>query len=288
MLNKINPPIFIIGISRSGSKFYQQLLNSNSEICIAPEMNFYFPLKKDLRDVILKNIHLGSAKIVEEIYKSPLKSTLKDIISNYDEVELINQIQKNGECNVENIFKSILELYSKSKGRKIYGAKFPIHNSKLYFLNKNFPSAKIIFIIRNPFDIAYSDLTKKIHRIKNKKSSFLTNNIFLLKLIFPFYIAFEWTQMLRNYKRYKEKFGVENSVLLKYEMINSKPNIIVDKIAKLLDVPTSKFDLNKIERVDSSKNNIIFSEIPRFYIKYQNFILKILLNNRLREYNYKI
>ena len=70
-------------------------------------------------------------------------------------------------------------------------------------------------------------------------------------------------------------------------MIESKPNIIVDKIAKLLEISPSKFDLNKIQIVDSSKKNIISHKISRSYISISKFLLKTMLFCRLKKYNIK-
>ena len=285
-MSNSNSPIFIIGISRSGSKFYQQLLNSHKDICIAPELNFHFPLKDDVRDIILNNKTKSTAYIVDELYKSPLKSSMRDVLSKFTKDELVKLIDESGQCTLKNCFQSILKLYAIKNKKIIYGAKFPVHHSNVNFLYESFPKSRFLFLIRNPINIAHSDIIKKINRINSYNSSFITQNITLLKFIFPFYCAIEWYRLIINYNKTVIKLGHKQVILLRYEDISLDSQTILNQISLLLNKKAETFNLNVIKKVDSSYLMSLPNNVSNVYLKYMDLVLKIILYRTMKKYKY--
>tara|TARA_B100001057_G_C22786716_1_gene925881 strand:+ start:732 stop:1604 length:873 start_codon:yes stop_codon:yes gene_type:complete len=276
--------IFILGIARSGSKFYTQLLNSHQNICIAPELNYHFPIKKDLRDIVVAHKSKGLLYIIDQIFKSELKNTITDVLNVIKKKKMEDEVRNIKNFNSYFLLKIILKLFSYEKGKKIYGAKYPVHFSNFDLLENNFFNAKFIFIIRNPFEIARSDIIKKARRIKKKKSTFIINNLFIFYLVYPFYLSFEWFRLVRTFEVKLKKLGHEKILLCRYEEIKNNSYDLLNKIAVFINQDSKSFDLNKVKQVDSSRNHNNF--ISPIVYKYMNFVISVLIKNKLKQYNY--
>ena len=55
-----NSPIFIVGFSRTGSTLLQNLLNTYTEVCIAPELHIHWPTR--LHNDFAINIQTASGR----------------------------------------------------------------------------------------------------------------------------------------------------------------------------------------------------------------------------------
>lgn len=149
MEKQFKGPLFIVGLSRSGTKLIRDLLNRNTQICIPDEESVFLP-------TILSNSSLTTSETIERIQKSMFVHRFKDI-----QIPNIEELNKYADTSsklgvVEATFK-----YYGIKGRNwnnnlIWGDKTPTYLRHIDLIKTHFPNLKVIHIIRDPRDRALS------------------------------------------------------------------------------------------------------------------------------------
>lgn len=141
-------PIFIIGVGRSGTTLLRLMLDSHSHIAIPPESHFFVPYyrKYKVRDLGGKQEVL---EVAQQILSEP-RVRRWDLAIHPEQLDLRN-------CtNLPAIIEEIYRLYAKKCGKEIWGDKTPIYSQYIYMLEKMFPTARYIHIIRDGRDVALS------------------------------------------------------------------------------------------------------------------------------------
>lgn len=146
-------PLFILGAPRSGTKLVRDTLNQSAEISIPIHETKFIP--KILEICNSNNSDPSSlVRIIKnsEFYDAHLKEG-----SNFKLDNLFLDLS-----DPTNILRSIAKESDRSRGiedRRIWGDKSPFMELKLEILARSFPSAKYIFVIRDPRDV-YSSMHK--------------------------------------------------------------------------------------------------------------------------------
>ena len=148
--------VFIIGIARTGSKIYRNILNEYSEINVLNEMHFLAPrwVRKDFRYYFKK--YLGDIKtktdvsnLIDLMYSGTLNGTfwtteswdvsgVQNSIIGIDKDKLKNEIF-DSTMSYKEIFKILLEQHTIARNKKRGGAKFPVDITYVPKLMKWFP-----------------------------------------------------------------------------------------------------------------------------------------------------
>lgn len=286
---RILDKVFILGMSRTGSKFYMQLLNSHEDIFIAPEMLFKHPFKMDLFTIIEKAIKESKTDfdtITNCIFESNLKDTSISTINLIERNEFNSKLKILKEFNPFTIFDLILSLAAENKNKRKYGAKFPVHHSYLDEVKKNFKASKILYLIRDPRDIYTSDSSKKKKELENKRSNFPVKGFFL-KFAVLLYTIKEWESSMSTYEKFIDKLSEKDIRLFKYENILINQVKVVNEIAGFLDIDMMKLSVDQLKIVDSS-----FDKIPslnRWKTELnllEKFIFKLLIGRKMKSYGY--
>ncbi len=144
-------PLFIVGLSRSGTKLIRDLLNRNERILL-PGIETHF-IPKMLLDKESK-IEQLYAEVEDSLFvkRIPEKEWPK-----YETLDKISSIRSNSD-----LVEAFLKYYALQQGEKewdkavIWGDKTPSYLRHLNVLNENFPDCKIIHIVRDPRDRALS------------------------------------------------------------------------------------------------------------------------------------
>ncbi len=168
---EIENPIFICGMPRSGTTFLTHLLDasgyfSSFKYKYLPfytipifwsyfNQLFYFA-KKESKRIHGDNINVGldSADSFEEII-------WKNNLHNYDEKGFWSHISEENEKNLIIKLESYIKKVVRLGNQRNYISKNNNNAFRLKFLLRKFPSSKILFVIRNPIDLAYS--SAKVH-----------------------------------------------------------------------------------------------------------------------------
>lgn len=282
-----NSPIFIIGVSRTGSKFYMQLLNSHKEIFIAPELMFKHPQKKDMFSALNEELkQLDNRSLTDTIYNLNLKGSYKSTIGLVPSDILIKHLNKDEVKNPYDVLNIILQLAAQSEGKKIWGAKFPIHFSYTNELLKEINNCLVLFLTRDPRDIYTSDYTKKSKEKRTTGNKFPIKG-YLLKPAVLFYTIWEWRRSLNVYDQLQKSKDHDRVQMFKYENIISQKENVVKDIANFIDESPEAFSTKEMKIVDSSFSKKL--ELNRWKKKLsliEKLIFKIAVGRKMKKYGY--
>lgn len=172
MDNTFSGPLFIVGLSRSGTKLIRDLINRNDFVSIPEGESHFLPklLKKNLT-VEKAHKYIADSLFIKR-YKYVTFPTL-------DKLKEINPIK-----TVEELIESVLKFYALNgsidwSNEVIWGDKTPLYLRSIDILKKHFPNSKVIHIIRDPRDRAISvkrTWGKSMYRTTEKWRSELENS----------------------------------------------------------------------------------------------------------------
>jgi len=143
-----NSPFFIVGCGRSGTTLLRTLLNRHPAIAIPLESLFIIDYLRVQDRYDLK--YLNSLVIREpELEEWGISVSVEDL---QDSVSVPRMISK------------LHEIYAESKGKSRWGQKTPRFVRYLDLLGKNFPSSKMIHMIRDPRAVVSSLIQSDVHQ----------------------------------------------------------------------------------------------------------------------------
>jgi hypothetical protein len=149
MSNKFTGPLFIVGLSRSGTKLIRDLINRNDYVNVPDEETKFIPHVLNHFDLIDDiNKYISNSQFVKK----------KNLIQ-YPSLEQLNKVLE--VRSKTDLIESILKYYAAGGDTKwdkevIWGDKTPLYLRSLDILKKYFPESKVIHIIRDPRDRAIS------------------------------------------------------------------------------------------------------------------------------------
>lgn len=195
------------------------------------------------------------------------------------------------------------ELYSESKKGQVCG-----EASTLYSLTANFPdtasriykeqsNVKIIFVLRNPVDRAYSYYTQILKNYQNSTRDYSINRTFE-ECIFPednpqrkarsqFFAAFDshhedtpvtfigggmYMTVIKEYLKY---FPRKNLLLIKFEDLVENLDGVTNEVCQFLNVDSEKLEGSKVVRENISRD--YFLKLDQESYKYEKI-------NQLKEF----
>ncbi|MBU0485641.1 MAG: sulfotransferase [Proteobacteria bacterium] len=205
-------PIFIIGTERSGSNLLRLMLNAHSSIAVPHPphiLKFFSPLEKGYGDLaqpenLKKLVDDILGLLAVHIYPWKVQPEPAEIIATTRTPDLIG------------IFFSIYQAYLKQCGKKRWGCKstFMIHHIPRVLAVC--PSAKFLFLVRDPRDVAAS----------SRKAIFSPFH--------PYFTARLWRcQQLAGLHFYDSAPG--SCCLVRYEELIAEPEKTVRMICEFLE-----------------------------------------------------
>tara|TARA_Y100000385_G_scaffold193361_1_gene199995 strand:- start:3601 stop:4596 length:996 start_codon:yes stop_codon:yes gene_type:complete len=241
--------VFLFCTERSGSNLLTKLMNSHSEIC--------GPSTKHLLNPTFRNLHRYEP-LNEKINWNEFLCDLLDLYnvdfsswnSSLTKDELLHSID-NG--SVAELFHYIFDKETKSVGKKICFIK----EIKLYeivpHINFFIPSAKFVYMVRDPRDMALSWKKSRIHKGGIVEAS---------------------QQWKIDQQQYLKFFNLENKKeaikLLRYEDLISNPKEELSKIFSFLKLnyePVQESFYKDAKTQENSKKNTAWANISKGLIK---------------------
>lgn len=225
--------LFVVGVSRSGTKLLRSLLSNHSNIILDDVETHFLPkLYKKYSDLDLSNYnifkkfyndfmltsycyHKGNFVLgLDEWFASCYKFTFDEIYSNFYKINL----------NVDNNI-----IY--------YGDKTPMYLTQIKELVDIFPNACFIHIIRDPRDRAIS-VNKTWGRNLYKA-------------------AIDWSINLKKFHKQKHLINEENLYEIYYEDLLKKPDQELSKLLNFLQLPFENINYltKKTEKYGEAKDS---------------------------------
>lgn len=212
---------FIVGRIRSGTTLLNNVLNAHDQIFIPQESPFI--------------LYLFNKYSKESSWtKSKLNQFYTDIwlehrLTQFWELNQEHLLLKNSIVNLgnkatfERLCKLIIWFQARrhNKSPRFIGDKNPSYASYLDTLNKLFPSAKFIMLIRDP----------RSNMLSCKKVSFDSNH--------PATLATRWKKSFYNIQRFK-KSSRNNSQIVFFESLIKNPEVSLKRVSKTLGIEYNK------------------------------------------------
>lgn len=204
-----NGPLFIVGLSRSGTKLIRDLLNRNDKVSL-PEIESHFipEMLEDEKMNLLESYHA--------IHKTSFVERFSEVKwPSYNHLNSISAFDKKSD-----LMESVLKYYALGKEQSlwsenvIWGDKTPSYLRHLDLLKHHYPNCKFVHIIRDPRDRALS---------VNKtwgKSMFRATEL--------------WRKEIQNSEKWKSQ--PETYFELKYEDLLSDTSDILQRLCDFLDI----------------------------------------------------
>lgn len=278
--------IFILGVSRTGSKFYMQLLNSHKDIFISPELIFRHPIKKDFHTLLEAAIKKADSveKIVDKLFNFKERLPFTRTITKIGKKKLIEGLSLLKELTPYSIFDCFIKLSALHETKSIYGAKFPVHFTYSEELIDNFKDSKIFFLTRDPRAIYASDLKKKKKESKGEHYRFKVK--YLIRFFVLFYTIIEWRMSLKVYEKCMRKYSTNRIKLMKYENVIHENKSVIN-VAAFINCSVDDLNLDEIKIVDSSYEGGISADRWKESINsLEKFVFKLLIGRKMKKYGY--
>ena len=230
-------PIFIVGLSRSGTTLLSRMLDSHSDIAILPETWWYVVLDR-----------LGC---IEE-FTNPWQTSLffnevwRNLKSYRDPAARIvaNQASKQPRFvgPTARVLEDLGRAYATERHARIWGEKTPGHALWLPQIRDLFPQARVLFMVRDPRDVlvSYDDRWNGGRR----GTDYLTSTAALLK----FYL----THLLN-----RPGFPPEQVRWVRYESLTGQPSLELKEICSFLGIDFEPSMLDFHQRYQNVEQDMV-------------------------------
>jgi hypothetical protein len=273
------PPVFIVGSQRSGTTLLRLLLNAHSRVAIPEEGTFWMPL-------------------IRSHWRHPTRSISRQKVMTY-----LRYITKNPQFElwgmnptvvirrISNIAQdiSLCELmaefyneYARREGKEIWGEKSPSFFRKIIEIQRIFPEAKFIHIVRDGRDVYLS--------WKNNRPG--RSNIPVA--------ALEWKHKVEKIENSFKNLDQKQHLTIRYEdLVNSKTEVL-KKVCSFLNISFEETMLDFWKRsnhyIGSHHSELIFKPISKrslykwekMFSTFQSKAFELLAGGALKRHNYKL
>lgn len=151
-------PFFIIGSGRSGSTLLRTLLSQHRSVCIPPETHGALP------NAVKQYYRLGNVSWTET-YTAVLAEFFRHPRFKFwglSFAQLSHQLEKTpvAERSVTHILETVFRQYAQQKGLtfQCWGDKTPFNTLRIKWLERLYPKARYIYLLRDPRAVVHSYL----------------------------------------------------------------------------------------------------------------------------------
>lgn len=269
MNSDYEPPIFVVGLPRSGSTLLELTLSKSPGVLRLAEALYLSPWKRDFRYFLRSRV--GSLSKDEN-----LRSMVEIILSEHGEIpgicgtfwrfreakaigeELLKQKLfarlKTSDRSLGTVFSVLLEEITRFNGCRRCCAPFPVHVSCLPELIKWFPEAKIVHITRDPRAIAISKTNDPGGTaLYNQRWPYL--RCFIRKAMIAFVVV-QYISASRQHQRFK---NYANYLLVKYEDLVLRQASELQRICEFAGIQFTEAMLEQSE--DRAQRSSITGEL---------------------------
>ena len=148
------PPVFIVGLPRSGTTLLAAMLSAGSEIDCGPETHFFTKLTPKLTKKLTSKQHWPKHAI-DYVLDLQLNGQGVCQLFGLDKKEVERFLSRQAP-SLASIIKSLTVQHARNNGKTRWLEKTPNHLLHLDIIRKTFPDAVIIRIIRDPRACALS------------------------------------------------------------------------------------------------------------------------------------
>jgi hypothetical protein len=156
--NILNPCIFIVGCSRSGTTLLKRLIDAHPDVAFPMESHWITKFFE--KPGILTPEGFVTPQLIRKLRKHRKFQKLK---LGQDDIESL--LPSEGSLRYQEFVSGIYDLYGQRKGKKLVGDKTPPYARHIPLLHSLWPKSKFIHIIRDGRDVGLSVLNWKRARV---------------------------------------------------------------------------------------------------------------------------
>jgi len=203
------PPVFIVGVQRSGTTLLRLILNSHSTIAIPEEARFLTPLLS--KRVAARPIRGGGLNRLINY----LRENDQFRLWNYDRSAFFSHLESCDEISLKELIEAMYNSYADSEGKSRWADKSLFFDS-VGLLSSLFPEAQFIHVVRDGRGVFSSWRT--MDPSKNHPTS----------------MALDWTYKLYRIERALANVPPEKAKVVRYEDLISRPEETVRDICEFI------------------------------------------------------
>ncbi|MBR8826620.1 MAG: sulfotransferase [Gomphosphaeria aponina SAG 52.96 = DSM 107014] len=231
-------PIFVVGLSRSGTTLMTDILNRHSEVYIAPETHYFDDLRLKMESHSLNSFSAEQIKDIEDYF---LAQTHKFYMSGGDpeqgwmeRIEL-RKLAQSINNNIDAYFEAYCKLCTKRKNKIKWGEKTPRHIFNIKEILTCYPNAKIVCMIRHPGAVvaSYRDFAKNEWSNNERVAS---ENKRIQKSYNIITISLLWRGAFNAALTALEEFGENKIYIQRFEDLVLNPELTMEKLTKWLSL----------------------------------------------------
>ena len=258
---QLKDPIFVIGLPRSGSTLWENIIAENPEVLRLAEMLFLSPFRRDFRYFLRTNVGdlSDDAKIRKMVDQILARPQIKGIDASFWRFENIGAIEMEGfrdslvdgflkgDRSLEQIFKTLIEEITRFSGLSRCSVAFPVYPSYVSQLLQWYPDCKIVHVSRDPRAIAMSKTNDPSGTaLLNEKYPRLR---FLIRKLMIAFVIVQYVWVSRIHNRYKQ---VPNYRKFQYEDLVMDPENQIRTLCEFLRMDYSPSMLSPRQGMASS------------------------------------
>lgn len=246
---EIPGPIFIVGVSRSGTTLMRNILNESDQIGISREnhflghllssegMRYRFQQFGDLS--VDENVH----KLVRFIYSGDIERSSKLrrisahwrwILRRIDPDVFLRKVL-DSDRSERALFTIMMECFAERKGKRIMGEKTPAHIRYVPTLMDWYPNARVIHMIRDPRAILVSEYNRRQKAAESVPFRQLKKIPYFLKLYLLVQTMVTWNESLNLYQNYSKQYP-GRYYALKFEDLVREPEKKINDLCRFIGV----------------------------------------------------
>lgn len=152
------PPLFIVGCARSGTTLLRMMLNAHPELAIPEESQFIYKLARRRalgRGPADVETDAGWEALIRWLEKDPYIGRWR-----FASEALRERLAQLPERSYAAAFRAVFVEFMEQQGKSRWGDKTPQHVQYLLILDRLFPKAKFIHVVRDGRDVALSLMTR--------------------------------------------------------------------------------------------------------------------------------
>jgi len=152
------PPLFIVGCGRSGTTLVRMMLNAHPEIAVPTESHFIYELARR------RLSGRWSARLDDATGWSGLMRYLDQHhylgLWKLDKERLHSRLGELSPRTHSAVFRAIFTEFMRKEGKTRWGDKTPMHVQYMLMIERLFPDARFLHVVRDGRDVALSLLTR--------------------------------------------------------------------------------------------------------------------------------
>jgi len=209
----MGPPVLILGVARSGTTLLRVMLDRNSQLAI-PDESYFIPQLADR--------HRGPVDVeafLDDLSRLP---TLRE----WDVLPDAVRAHLRAGCTPGEAIAAVYETYAEQQGKQRWGDKTPMYMEHLGVLERLFPEARYVHLIRDGRDGAMS--------FQSMPEGIVTRSWNYPRSAAAF--ARKWRTEVRAARRLGRRVG-ERYLELRYEQLVEQPEVELERICAFAGLP---------------------------------------------------